>query len=543
MFEVPKAFEMKGLRISVLNFPTFYAETLASAEILKSRNGISPYKSESAQGEAAAGAMGRRCGGGGFHGDEKVKLDLVVSKSTVLRNGKKEENLKSKEKMSYSIGIAASDALVVNMGGTYRKVTPPPPPLSSLLLSSKFSSATTSITLKVNPNYSSPLTTKNQTQRNSTKSRSNDLQDALFSFHRLLNSRSRLKIYSLTKVLGSIVKMGEYQTVLSLIQKMQLSGVEDNVYTISIAINCYCHLNQVDLGFALLGSIFKHGFVPHVVTFNTLMKGLFAQGKSSEAEKLFKKLLSEKLIEPDVFTYGTVINGLCKSGNTLAAIEFLKTLEKHNFEANIVLSSYNAIIDSLCKDRMVSDARNLFDEMIEKGISPDVVTYTSLIHGLFNLGLWEEVNKLLRQMVEQKVSPNLLTFSIIVDALCKEGMVREAEGVVEFMIQLGEVPSLVTYTSLMDGYCLRGQMENARKVFDSMVNRGLEPNIISYCILIKGYCKNRRIDEAMHLFKEVPCKGLNYNVVIYNIMLQGLFENGRGAAARELFDEVFSKGL
>ncbi|KAM7466417.1 hypothetical protein LguiB_013979 [Lonicera macranthoides] len=210
-------------------------------------------------------------------------------------------------------------------------------------------------------------------------------------------------------------------------------------------INCYCHLNRVTFGFSLLGSLFKRGYEPTVVTFTTLIKGLFAQDKFSEAKNLFIKLLGEKQIKPTVVTYGAVMNGLCKSGNTKIAIELLKSMETLNFEADVYC--YNMIIDSLCKDRMISDAKNLLVEMNKKGISPVVVTYTSLIHGL--------------EMVDRNVSPDVHTFNIVVDAFCKEGMVKEAEDVLEVMIKRGEFPTVVTYSALMDGYCLQGRMEEA----------------------------------------------------------------------------------
>ncbi|KAM7462446.1 hypothetical protein LguiA_030567 [Lonicera macranthoides] len=242
-----------------------------------------------------------------------------------------------------------------------------------------------------NPNRSISTT---QSQRKPPKSASNNLQDSLVSFNRLLKSRATHSIIPINRVLGSIVKMGHYNTVLSLIKQVQLHGVPVDAYTISIGINCYCHLNRVTFGFSLLGSLFKRGYEPDVVIFTTLIKGLFSQDKFSEAKKLLKRLVTEKQIEPDAVTYGTVINGLCKSGNTKIAIEFLRSMETLKFEANTMVYCYSMIIDSLCKDRMIIDAKNLLVEMTKKGISPDVVTYSSLIHGLCNFGQWKEVTEL-----------------------------------------------------------------------------------------------------------------------------------------------------
>ncbi|KAM7462393.1 hypothetical protein LguiA_030514 [Lonicera macranthoides] len=398
---------------------------------------------------------------------------------------------------------------------------------------------TTALSSIVNPKLSISTT---PSQPRPPKSAYNNLDDALVSFNRMLKSRSIPSIYSINKLLGSIVKLGHYQTVLSLIKQLHLQGVLVDAYTINIGINCYCHLNRVDFGFSLLGSLFKGGYEPNVVTFTALIKGLFAQDKFSEAKNLLVKLVTDKQIELDAVTYGTVINGLCKSGNTKIAMELLRSIETLNFEADKMLCCYNMIIDSLCKDRMISNAKNLLVEMTKKGISPSVITYTSLIHGLCNFGQWKEVTELLWEMVDRNVSPNAHTFSIVVDALCKEGRVREAEDVLDVMIHRGEVPEIVTYNALMDGYCLQGQMEEAQKVFDSMVNGGLEPNIISYNTLINGYCKKRRIDEALHLFKDVSRKRLNYNIVTYNSILHGLFENGKFDVAQEVFNEMLAEG-
>ena len=47
---------------------------------------------------------------------------------------------------------------------------------------------------------------------------------------------------------------------------------------------------------------------------------------------------------------------------------------------------YNTIIHSLCKNKLLGDACDVYSEMIVKGISPDVVTYTTLIHGFCIMG-------------------------------------------------------------------------------------------------------------------------------------------------------------
>ncbi|THG22715.1 hypothetical protein TEA_018483 [Camellia sinensis var. sinensis] len=149
-------------------------------------------------------------------------------------------------------------------------------------------------------------------------------------------------------------------------------------------INCFCNLNRVDLGFSILGKILKLGYESDTTTFNTLIKGLCV----TSTVKFFDEIV-EKGFPPDFFTYITILNGLCKTGNASAAIILLKKMEEiGGCEPGIV--DYNMVIDSLCKVRLVTGGFKLFLEMIGNGVSPDLITYKSLIKGVCRLGQWKE---------------------------------------------------------------------------------------------------------------------------------------------------------
>ncbi|KAL0388114.1 UNVERIFIED_CONTAM: putative pentatricopeptide repeat-containing protein, mitochondrial [Sesamum radiatum] len=329
-----------------------------------------------------------------------------------------------------------------------------------------------------------------------------EVDDAVFLFRQMLTMRPKPSVVQFTKLLNIVVKMKQYPVALYLFDEMCKWGIPIIEYTLTIVINCYCLLNRVDFGFAILGSFFKRGYEPNVTTFTTLIKGLFSDDRVIKAENLFKKLLTLKLCEPDEVTVLTVINGLCKAGHTLTAYELLGLFEKTSFKPDVY--SYSTVIDSLCKDRMVDEALQLLAKMIDKGISPDIVTYNSMLQGLCNFGKWKDAKDLITQMVDHKVSLNVITF---------------------------------------DGYSLVGQIDKARKLLDSMPGRGLKPSIISYNSLINGYCKKGKVEEAWRLFLEVPQKGLDYNVVTYNTMLQGLFRAGRCVDGLKIFKDMQAQQL
>ena len=90
-------------------------------------------------------------------------------------------------------------------------------------------------------------------------------------------------IVDFTQLLGGIARMKHYSVVITLIREMESLGIVPNVYTLSVLINCFWHLNRVDFGFSVLARILKLGYQPNRITLTTLVKGLYLQGNIAGA--------------------------------------------------------------------------------------------------------------------------------------------------------------------------------------------------------------------------------------------------------------------
>ena len=193
-----------------------------------------------------------------------------------------------------------------------------------------------------------------------------NLDHALGLFDIMLHMHPLPFIGDFTLLLGAVARMKLYSVVITLIQRMESFGISPNVYTLTVLINCYCHLSRVDFGFSVLATILKLGYHPDRIILNTLVKGLCLRGNISGAVSLVEEM-ENKGYQPNAITCGTIVNGLCKIGWTGVAIRLLRKLENRNFEQNVVL--YSTVIDSLCKDKLVTEALNLLSEMMSKGIT------------------------------------------------------------------------------------------------------------------------------------------------------------------------------
>ncbi|XP_065630313.1 pentatricopeptide repeat-containing protein At3g22470, mitochondrial-like [Quercus suber] len=127
----------------------------------------------------------------------------------------------------------------------------------------------------------------------------------------------------------------------------------------------------------------------------------------------------EKGYWPDVVTYGTMVNGLCKTG---AAMGMLRKMEGGGCKPDRVV--YSVIIDRLCIDGLLIEGWSLLLEMIE--------------------GFITEQRCVIELMIQRGVMPNVVTYSILMDEFCMRDQMDEV-----YSKRL--VPDTVTYNTLICG--------------------------------------------------------------------------------------------
>lgn len=104
----------------------------------------------------------------------------------------------------------------------------------------------------------------------------------------------------------------------------------------------------------------------------------------------------------------------------------------------------------MCKAGQLKSARELFHSLSNKGLQPDVKTYTIMIKGLFSEGLTSEVNMLLKVMEENRCSPNDFTYNTIIRGLIGNNEMSRAIQVFHEMVERGFSADASTAELLVD---------------------------------------------------------------------------------------------
>ncbi|KAJ6745567.1 PENTATRICOPEPTIDE REPEAT-CONTAINING PROTEIN, partial [Salix koriyanagi] len=137
------------------------------------------------------------------------------------------------------------------------------PTTSSLLSSNHFNTISSSSSSSRSSSSSSSSSSSGDKQKHDGASSFRDIEDALASFNHMLHTKPLPCIIQFNKLLSAIVKMGQYyDAVISLSRQMELAGLSPDIYTLNILINCFSHLQRVDLAFSVFSKIIKLGLQP-----------------------------------------------------------------------------------------------------------------------------------------------------------------------------------------------------------------------------------------------------------------------------------------
>uniref|UniRef100_A0A0A9GXW6 Pentacotripeptide-repeat region of PRORP domain-containing protein n=1 Tax=Arundo donax TaxID=35708 RepID=A0A0A9GXW6_ARUDO len=120
----------------------------------------------------------------------------------------------------------------------------------------------------------------------------------------------------------------------------------------------------------------KDGRSPDVVTYNLLMEYLCKNKRCIEARKIFDFMVQRVPTQMSLYMAFCLMHML------------LKVLSMQGLKLDV--ANYQTVIDALCKVGRMDDAMSQFNQMINEGLTPDRIIFTTLIHGLCTIGKWKK---------------------------------------------------------------------------------------------------------------------------------------------------------
>ncbi|RYR00921.1 hypothetical protein Ahy_B06g079801 isoform C [Arachis hypogaea] len=223
--------------------------------------------------------------------------------------------------------------------------------------------------------------------------------------------------------------------------------------------------------------------------------------------------------DPDIVTYGIMVDILCKAGRVDEAEEVVKEMDANNCNATSFIHS--VLVHTYGVENRIEDAINTFIEMESRGLKPDVVVYNALIGAFCKANKFKNVHRVLQEMESNGVDPNSRTCNVIISGLISQGETDRAFRVFRRMVKSCE-PDADTYTMLIKMFSERNELEIAMK----------------FGILINGLCQKGNAMKACVLMEEMIENGTRPSGSTFVKLRQLLIKEGREDVLKFLHEKV-----
>lgn len=139
--------------------------------------------------------------------------------------------------------------------------------------------------------------------------------------------------------------------------------------------------------------------------------------------------LREQAAIPKSENCSKMVNSLCTNLGSKKAWIFVQRMEKMGFKPDA--TTFGNLICQSCRGGNVRDAFIYLSECFSRKIMPRVYFYNSIIGGIFRKGMYRHVSYVYDDMLEKGLKPDLYTFRILVAGYCKYRKLDEVEKVID----------------------------------------------------------------------------------------------------------------
>ncbi|CAN7139644.1 unnamed protein product [Brassica rapa subsp. narinosa] len=333
---------------------------------------------------------------------------------------------------------------------------------------------------------------------------------------------------SWTMMISSLVEARKWKEALEFYSEMVEAGVPPNEFTFVKLLGASSFLG-LEFGKVIHSSVIVHG-----VLLNVVLKTSLVEFYSRFAEMDDSVRVLNSIGEQDVFLWTSVVSGFARNLRAKEAVgTFLQMrglgLQPDNFTYTAMLSlcssvqSFdlgkqihsltikvgledntdvgNALLDMYMKcSASEVEALRVFRAMI----SPNVVSWTTLLLGLVDHGFEQDCFGVLMEMVRLGIEPNVVTLSGVLRACTKLKSVRRVLEIHGYLQRRHVDGEIIVGNSLVDAYASSDKVADAWNVAKSMGKR----DTITYTSLVTRFNELAKHEMALSVINHMHGDGI-----------------------------------
>ncbi|KAF3436022.1 hypothetical protein FNV43_RR23114 [Rhamnella rubrinervis] len=323
--------------------------------------------------------------------------------------------------------------------------------------------------------------------------------------------------------------------------------IQDPLAAAEILKFCALSINR-DIEYAR--SVFLQMKEPNCFSWNTIIRALAESAVDDdhqplEALVLFRQMVCDGFVEPNQFTFPSVLKACAVMGNAemgkqVHGMVVKCGLESDEFVVSNLLRMY--VMCGVMKNAHLLFCRNVIDSgdtyklvRDQRRKEGNVVLWNVMVDGYVRIGDFRAARDLFDRMPQRSV----VSWNVMISGYAQNGLFKEAIEMFRDM-QLGDVrPNYVTLVSVLPAISRLGALELGKWVHLYADKNQIGINDVLGSALVDMYSKCGSIDKAVRVFETLPKE----NPITWNAIIGGLAMHGRAKDAIYYFSRMEQAGV
>ncbi|KAJ0704674.1 putative tetratricopeptide-like helical domain superfamily [Helianthus annuus] len=282
----------------------------------------------------------------------------------------------------------------------------------------------------------------------------------------------KLDVFTYSTMIKVFTDERMWQMALGIKDKMIEAGVTPNIVTWSSLISACAKSGLVDQAFVLFEEMLLAGCMPNSQCCNVLLHACVKALQYDRAFRLFQNWKNNSFQMTD--------RSLTLGGSQTAI----------NVPFKPTVSTYNVLMKACGTDHFLAKA--LMDEMETVGLSPNHISWSTLIGVYGGSGDVKRAVQVLKTMRESGVPPDVIAYTAAIKVCVKQRELNLAFSLFAEMKRYQIQPNMVTYNTLLRARTRYGsliEVQQCLSIYQDMRKSGFKPNDYYLKELIQEWCE------------------------------------------------------
>ncbi len=222
-----------------------------------------------------------------------------------------------------------------------------------------------------------------------------------------------------------------------------------------------------------------------------------------------------------------------KAGQHEKTIEFYQEMQQKGMSPDDF--TFVTVLNACASLRALEAGRKVHEEIIQSSCKADVFVGSSLVDMYSKCGSMEDACKVFNNMP----SRNAVTWNAMILGHVKCGEGQKAPKLFHQMQQKGVQPTPVTLTAVLNACASVFALQEGRPTHEEIIESGWESDVFLGSSLVDMYAKCGSMEDAQRVFNKMSSR----DVVAWTAMILGHVKCGQGSKALELFQEMQQEGV